>query len=1129
MKKNRKREFLQTVLKASVCLFLLSGTGYAMAQDTETADADSTAAPVAKKTVRLPQYPMKEISGTIFDAATKKPMGGVRVQALADDRYTAMTEDNGTYTIKVPTFVTALYISVPDYNAVQVAIKGEKNQNAQLTTTDFRSFYKNGTTVTSTKTANISESSAVTIEPEIENQLGGDIRTINRSGLPAQGAVMLIRGLNSLNANAQPLVILDGVMLDLQESRGSIHTGFFNNILAGIDVEDIDNVQVLKNGTAIYGAKGANGVILINTKRGHSLATRITARIYGGVEMKPNTIDVMNGNQFRNYATELAGTTKQFAEYPSTDMAFMNENPDYYFYPLFHNNTDWSDKLYREAFTQNYKVNVQGGDERAMYSLSLGYSQEDATMKKNDFSRLNIRFNTDIQLLPTLGTQLDIAYSRVYYNLRDNGWAEDYSQSTISSPNVLGLIQSPALSKYTYYTGNDLKLHLSSVYAGKYAATNTYDLVANPFSYASSLDATPLANPYWIMLNGDGAEKNNEELTQFNINVNPKWQVTKTFFLNNRFAYALNRSSEKYYLPKAGITPYTLEGLGTAYSQIKSQFTKEESAYEEFQLNWGNNYGAHTMKAFGGFRYTNYSYSDSYIGSFNIDNDKMPNMDTSNQFKTYGGANDKWTNLGYYANFDYNYKNKYFAQASASLETSSRFGTKTKGGFQMFGVSWGLFPSLQLGWLISSEPWFRTLKGVNYMKLTAGYERDGNDDIDYYAARTYYSSHSFLKTATALQLENIKSPEIQWETTDKLNIGLQTSVWNNRINMGVEYFYNKTKNMLGQRTISYLTGLKKYWNNDGEMKNEGFDVNANVILLNTKNWKWQIGASMGHYVNKVTKMSDNDIITLYSNHDQTAIAKTYNGYVRDIYGGESLVAVGEALGTFYGYKFAGVFSTDAQAKAAGNGTYLKYATGLSSDPYRNFKSGDAHFVDMNGDGIIDSNDKTKIGDANPDIYGNIYTNVTWKHLTLDVNFKYSLGNDVYNYQRSQLESETLFQNQSQAIVNRWTHEGQVTDVPRLCSTQSSSYVANERFSSRWIEDGSYLKLKKVRLTYKFPISNQWIQGLNLWGEANNLVTITKYLGTDPESSISNDVLYQGVDTGLLPLSRSFNLGVTINL
>jgi hypothetical protein len=147
---------------------------------------------------------------------------------------------------------------------------------------------------------------------------------------------------------------------------------------------------------------------------------------------------------------------------------------------------------------------------------------------------------------------LDIAYSRVYYNLRDNGWAEDYSQSTISSPNVLGLIQSPALSKYTYYTGNDLKLHLSSVYAGKYAATNTYDLVANPFSYASSLDATPLANPYWIMLNGDGAEKNNEELTQFNINVNPKWQVTKTFFVNNRFAYALNRSSEKYYLPKAG-------------------------------------------------------------------------------------------------------------------------------------------------------------------------------------------------------------------------------------------------------------------------------------------------------------------------------------------------------------------------------------------------------------------------------------------------------------------------------------------------------------------------------------------------------------------------------------------------
>ena len=170
-----------------------------------------------------------------------------------------------------------------------------------------------------------------------------------------------------------------------------------------------------------------------------------------------------------------------------------------------------------------------------------------------------------------------------------------------------------------------------------------------------------------------------------------------------------------------------------------------------------------------------------------------------------------------------------------------------------------------------------------------------------------------------------------------------------------------------------------------------------------------------------------------------------------------------------------------------------------------------------------------IGDPNPDIYGNIYTSLTWKDLTLDVTFKYSLGNDVYNYQRMQMESANNIWNQSTAVVNRWKYEGQQTDMPRTMSADSEYWVNNERFSDRWIEDGSYLKLKRVRLTYKVPLSLSWLQGLSVWGEANNLVTFTKYLGQDPEVSCGNSVLYQGIDTGMLPVSRNFNLGLTINL
>ena len=211
--------------------------------------------------------------------------------------------------------------------------------------------------------------------------------------------------------------------------------------------------------------------------------------------------------------------------------------------------------------------------------------------------------------------------------------------------------------------------------------------------------------------------------------------------------------------------------------------------------------------------------------------------------------------------------------------------------------------------------------------------------------------------------------------------------------------------------------------------------------------------------------------------------------------------------------------------------YLKYPTGLKEEgkKYYDFKAGDVCFVDQNGDGVIDDADKVVIGNPNPDLYGNIYSSLTWKNLRLDVNFKYSIGNDIYNYQRSELEGLNTTYNQTTAALRRWTYEGQNTDMPKACYTDSEDWRNNERMSDRWIENGSYLKLKTVRLTYKIPYSNSWLLGLKVWGEGNNLFTITKYLGTDPEMSCRNSSLYQGVDTGLIPSGRSFNFGVSINL
>ena len=1136
---------LHKALRFALCMMLVAGSvPPVMAQDDvdeeAIAEADSIAIAKRRKGKKAAkQYEMKSVAGTITDGATGLPMGGVRVQALQLPQYSTLTEEDGTYKLDVPVFCHALLVDAPDYNLLQMAIKGETGQDASLLSSSFSSYYTDATSITSQRKVYLDQTSSVSVETDMQNLLAGDIHSASRAALPGQGAFFTIRGITSLNATAQPLFIIDGNMVDMQEERTSLHEGYFNNILAGLDPENIESVQVLKNATALYGAKGANGVVIINTKRGHSMATKINVRVYGGVELAPSRIKMMGGDAYRNYLSELAGTVKDVREGTDGSLglySFLNEAPESsnYYRKVFHNNTDWQKNLYhRAAFTQNYKVSVEGGDDIGMYDLSLGYTKGDATLKGNDFSRLNLRFNTDIKVFEKVRAGLDIAYNQTSYNVLDNGWSENYDLQNIGSANVLGLLQAPFISPYAYYhdekTGS---LQLSNEYAGKYAASSNLGLwVQNPFAFPHGLDYDInecLRNPYWIIQNGKGKNKNYAEMTQISINFSPKYQVTKQFSISDRFNYTLNRNNEKYFLPINGATPYFLTDLGEITSVLKSQFTKETTINNDLRLEWANTYGAHTIDIFGGWRYNNYSYSYSYTRGYNNENDKLPNISKTMQYVSTGGTQDNWIDMSYYLNADYNFQNKYFAQFTVSTQASSRFGRETNKGFRLAGVSWGVFPSLQLGWLISNEKWFRA-PAVNYLKLTAGIDQSGNDGIDYYAARTYWQSRQVTENTVGLVLKNIENTSIQWETTTRFNVALEGSFFKNRLNAGVDFFMSRTSNLLTMKDLDYLSGLGKYWTNDGEMKNIGVEAHASAALLNLKNFKWELGASLGHYKNEITKLPSTDQI-VQRNAMTGAVTNTINGHTSSIYGTENvLTAVGYAAGTFFGWKTNGVIADDAQASTAGAQGYLKYPTGLKEAPYRNFQAGDMLFVDQNGDGVIDDADRVAIGNPNPTIFGNIFTNLTWKHLRLDVIFKYSLGNDVYNFQRSVLEGVNTTYNQTTAVQNRWTYEGQRTDIPRAMYTDSEDWRNNERMSDRWIEDGSYLKLKNVRLTWTVPVHSTWLQGLRVWGEANNLFTLTKYHGVDPETSARNNALYQGIDTGILSVGRSFNLGVSINL
>lgn len=1098
-----KRKYINDIqkhgLRLSLCAISLGLCPTAFAQsENEGDEVEMSIKKPTRERVVKDKFATTMLHGVVVDQVSKKPLAGIQLKVLGYDRYSAMTGADGKFTIKVPEFATTLFVHSPSFMSQQVAINAkdsEKDIQVFMMQEKFRPMYTEGTTYTA-QAGFDADAKDVTIESDIENILGADVRTVTRSAAPGIGATMFVRGLSSINANAQPLIVVDGVEQDMQQNRLSLHSGQINNILANIAPEDIASVKVLKNATALYGARGGNGVILITTKRGKSMATRIDANISAGVSLVPQLPTMMNASQYRNYATEILGTVPENINRDTPiSFRFLNDDPNNYYYHTYHNDTDWTDYVYDTALTQNYNINVQGGDDIGMYNLSVGYVKAESTAKNNDFDRMNVRFNTDINILYNLNTKFDISISRTNSKVFDDGAMEDLSAGAITSPTFLSLIKAPIVSPYQY----------NAIIGGFTSLLCDYDDI-----YSQLGSGYGLANPVAILNNANGDNKNKAENTYFNVRVEPTWTINNSLSLTSMFSYTLDRNSQRYHRPFVGVPSFEISNLGTVTSMAASLFSKEINVVSDTHIDWKHQYGKHNLAAFGGFKYTYFSFDDNNLKTeYNsTTNDKNPALSASSGYQHIKGNNDVWKNLQWYGNVDYNYMNRYFATVSLSAEANSRFGAKS-GDLDLCGVAWALFPSVQLGWVMTNESWFPRDLGVNYLRVNAGYDMSGNDDISNYAARTSLSAVRFNYNAIGLQLTNIGNDEIKWETNHKLNVGLQAYMLNNRLGVDFNYYVNKTKDLLTLQTFKNpIGGINNYWTNGGEIKNEGFELSVTAKPVVTHKWNVEVGASVGHYANKVTKLPDGD-------------------YTSSVYGDNNiLTSVGNPVGLFYGYKTAGVFATDADAKAAGKDGYLYMEdnAGIRND----FKAGDVHFIDQNNDGKISELDKVVIGDPNPDIYGNIFATINYKNLTLTMGWNYSLGNDVYNYQRSILNSGSTFYNQQVAEVAHWRYEGQQTDYPRLAYGDP---MGNNRFSDRWIEDGSYLRLKTLNLSYKVPVPGSWtwLQGLTVWAQANNLLTFTKYLGSDPEFSIGNGVLYQGIDCGNIAQGRSFQCGVKINL
>ena len=370
------------------------------------------------------QEATRTIKGRVVSEAGREPLVGVLIQSVAGEGYSALSEEDGTFSLQVPLYSSAITVTIPGYNMVRVGLnKSGELRDIVMQSDAARALYGADDNISNNvKTSSLEFTAARNVSSEIGSQLGANVHMVARSGAIGVGNYMNIGGVNSLLSNSQPLVVIDGVIIDQQYGRDMIHSGYYNDMLTNINPSDVESVEVMSNGTALYGATGANGVIFIKTKRNTSQATRIEASLNVGVELVPKMYDVMNGSQYKTYASGLLQSTGTTASV----FKFLKADPNYYWYNKYNNNTNWADELYSEALLQNYSLSVQGGGDIANYMLSVGYTKDNSVLNENNFNRLNIRFNTDIKITKALSMRFDAAYTNQTRKLMDTGAPDSY-------------------------------------------------------------------------------------------------------------------------------------------------------------------------------------------------------------------------------------------------------------------------------------------------------------------------------------------------------------------------------------------------------------------------------------------------------------------------------------------------------------------------------------------------------------------------------------------------------------------------------------------------------------------------------------------------------------------------------
>jgi TonB-linked SusC/RagA family outer membrane protein len=982
------------------------------------------------------------LTGKVTSGAEATGLPGVSVVVKGTTQGT-LTDFDGSYTLEVPVNSTLVF-SFLGYQTQEINYRGEKSLNVtliekatelnEIVVVGYSSISKKDITgsIASVKAEKFKDLSINGIDQALQGQVAG-VQVTQSSGTPGGGISVRIRGVTSISAGNRPLFIVDGIPVETGALSGRSYGGQSDNALSLINPNDIESIEILKDASAkaVYGSRASNGVVVIKTKRGNNKAPKINFDVQGGLIQSVNKLDLLN-------STQLLGLQRE---------AVINagQNPDAF--GLISGvtdgvSTDWQDEVLRTGILQQYQLSVTGGDNDTKYYVSAGYRDEEGVQLNNEFTRMSLMINLDQKLSDKLNFGSNFTLSRAL-------------NKRVKGDNFLDGVYSGAVKSLPYFTPYDENGLLIGPSSPMYAGFPNFNPVAQAL--------LPRFEVTTVKLLG---------------NVNATYSFSKELTLKTQVSLDFNNVTEdSYESSQTAIGGFLSSVGGQGYGIYSASISSNVNSF--ITLSYSKALGnKHQLNAFIGSE-----IFQSFATGGSVQGRLFPSDDFT--YVQSAGIVDNGTSLksppsglvSFLGEASYNYDDRYLAKLTFRADGSSNFGPNHK---------FGLFPAVSAGWRVSQEEFFKS-DVVSDLKVRASFGITGNERIGAFQYLATWGSSTY-NGGSGVTPNNVDNPNIKWETTRELNVGVDVQLFNGRIQSSVDVYNNKTSDMLLVRPYPGTTGFGGIIDNIGDMSNKGIEFAVTTINVDNA-VRWTTTVNLSKNVNKVLYLADS--------------IPLYRGYTAEGVDGTNIIKVGYPMGTFWGLNYLGV------------------------DP----ATGDAIYQDRNKDGAINNSDAMVIGNSQAKLIGGITNTVSYKGFDLSVFFQFSLGNKVLNLSRQSFVNMggDIQSNQTVEALRRWQKPGDVTDVPRYVLGST----LNNLHSNRILVDGSYLRLKNLSVGYNVPnkiINKLMLQQLRLYVTATNLLTFTKYTGADPEvSTLDGSVSAQGIDFFTLPQVKTIAFGINATL